>query len=132
MDILKARDLVYELYDNTVQLILAKRASDESKINGAVEKEKIILEAARCVKEPFDMLLISGYKEMIFNSIDNVLFNTLEYELMKEYERIIGDEEIVRAHEHDPDHPVFDDDLPHNFNFYYEWEVYGNSILDCA
>jgi len=127
------RHLIKNLYQNTVALTLAKRECDEGKIKQAEEQEK---EFILHNNDSFDMLLISGYKELVYEYIkysddsDGSLFTEIDYDIMKELERIIGDQKKVRDHIFDVDHPVFDDGMPHNFNFYYEWEIYGNSILD--
>lgn len=123
----KARYLIDQLYENTISLVCETNKEEYER------REKNILiqvDASDFMHNCFNMKLISGYKEMAYNEINDPYFSNIDYDIMKQYERIIGSEETVRSHMHDPEHPVFDDGEPHHFSFYYSCEMYGYSVMD--
>lgn len=130
----KARYLLEQLHSKTISLVFAKNKGETQKVEQLEQTEKEILQSALEVQDFFIMGLMADYKEKVYDSKTDAYFSSTDDAMMCEYKRIVntvvGDDDAVYNHIHDPNHPIFQDGNKHYYCFYEEYEINEASIFD--
>jgi hypothetical protein len=122
------------LHKNTVDLLRAKHRVQTEPITKFSEEEANLIHEiqASAVSDLFQDLLMSEFKEQLYEMMNFPHVSFLDTEYMYELERIVIEyygENSMYEHVFDPSHFLYDDGK-HHYMFYHFVEVNGDSILD--
>jgi hypothetical protein len=132
-----AEHLYDKLNKSVTSLVCAKDRQDKDKEESSKEKIAnvfdVLKNSSNEIYDYFCMLLMTEYKEMIYNSICDPTFEKIEADILREYDNIIDNDEdlyyIALEHYHDPNHVVFQN-KPSWYSFYHMAEVNGLNIIE--
>ena len=127
---------VFKQFDKNLETICYARESmlfDQVQESLKVERQLIMSLRTDEEIDGFKTILITEYKNLIYDSIHYPFFSVLDELTMKEYRRVLheqfGGDDFVKTHTHNPDHFMFKDSNRH-FLFYEDYESKGMSIFD--
>jgi hypothetical protein len=125
----------YDMFlENTINLMRSKHRGDEEGVTKfANEEARLLCEIKNSmVSDLFENLLISEFKEQIYEVMRFPYMTMLDTDLACEIEKIILEnygENALYEHTFDPMHFIYNDGK-HHYMFYHMVEVNGDSILD--
>ena len=130
----KAKDVFERFEKLTTAYVFAKNKNDTDKMDECNVKEAELLNMLETDEEydAFDTLFLAEYKELMFDSIHDPTFLSVDYDIFKEYHNFAMrnfDEDYLYDTKHDPTHFVFEGNTKW-YSFYHMVEADGKNIFD--